>query len=129
MMKETNKSLKYLFIIFGVFGLFSIGGISIISQYPILGIIDLINVIFGIVYIYIGVKLYDLMPDKNKYIINFLWIDLIFAILTNVYLLLIMGGVGYTIFNIAINVVITLYLINNINKLAENRVIDKTNKN
>ena len=128
-MKETNKSLKYLFIIFGVFGLFSIGGISIISQYPILGIIDLINVIFGIVYIYIGVKLYDLMPDKNKYIINFLWIDLIFAILTNVYLLLIMGGVGYTIFNIAINVVITLYLINNINKLAENRVIDKTNKN
>jgi len=119
-MKESRKSLKYVFILFGFFEALGLVGVSIITLYPIQGIISLVTGFFGVAEIYIGIKLNELIPQKSKIIINFLWFYLAFVVFADLYYYFINKlSTGPTLFNIILTTVVTLYLISSIQKLSK----------
>jgi hypothetical protein len=117
--RESIKSLKYLFIVLGAFGIFSFTGVGLISTKPILGLFSLVNGIFGIIEIYIGIKIKEIIRTKTTFIINFLWVYLAYAVINNLYYILTEENIGSTIFSLAVSIIITLYLVNSVKRLSK----------
>jgi len=117
-MKESKKSLKWYFIVIGVLWLWNLSKIGIINGDVVLGIFLLISAIFGGIFLYIGVKLNELLNRSQKFIINFLLIELAFLVISGLYNIIKGSFVAVNIVSLIISVVITLYLIKNVKELS-----------
>lgn len=69
-MTETKRSLKWYFIIISIIGLWNITNFSTINGDVIMGIFLSISVIFGGIFLYIGIKFDELLSKSQKFIIN-----------------------------------------------------------
>lgn len=112
---ESPRTLKIFFILAGIFGTLEIFKLFGYSFPSINSILILINAIFGIGYLIIGIRFYELM-QKHKIIVNFLAVNLLYSIGISIYSYVLyhsMLAVG-----LIINLLVSLYLISAVKKLA-----------
>ena len=107
-MKETNKSIKMYFYFVGVFTLYS--GYSSYLAHGNSSVI--IHILFGLAFLYFGVKIDYYIKNKTDLLVNFVILN--FVINSLAYLML--KSFSWLIITVAIS----LYLINNIKRLSKN---------
>lgn len=124
-MTETKKSLKWFFIVIGIIGLWNIAGFGAINGDIVMGIFLSISVISGGIFLYIGVKLDELLKKSQKFINKFLIAELAFLIIDGLYNITKGVLVGIQIFSLVIGVAITIYLINSVKRLAGEKQVSE----
>jgi len=118
LMKETKKSLKWYLIAIGILSLWGISNIGIINKDFISGILLLINAFFGVLFLYTGMKIDELLDKSPKFIFNILITWLGFIIINSLYNFVKGLFVGANIISVIISVLITIYLIKNLKRLS-----------
>ncbi len=114
---ETPKSLRYYFLVVGIYQL----TVAFRLQPNLTAIItSLIALIFGIIQIYIAIKFDSVIKDKIKFIINFLWIQLVYSILLFIMLFFVLKFNTFFAWALMGEVAITLYLISNSKRIHNN---------
>jgi len=121
-MKENANSLKYYFIVIGIFGLLGIKNIGIINEALIASILQLIYIIFGFIFVYIGIKINELLKKSPIIIINTLYINLAFAIINGLFNIVMGTLMGAHLIGLLLNPIITIYLIKNIKRISKENV-------
>lgn len=119
-MKETSTSLRYYFIFIGILGLLNLSSIDIIKTDLISGILVILSIIFGLIFLYIGIKFSKLIATSSKNIIKILYISTGYYVL--VLLISIYRNQGTTIATISviIGILILVYLVRNIKRIVKN---------
>ena len=119
-LRENLRSIKIFFILVGAFNLISLPSILFISENLMMGIMGIVNSIIGAIFVYIGIKLKDLIISSKQVIVNFLIIVFIIALVFNIYNVSInLLDIPALIFVVLVNIAVTLYLIKNVNKLSK----------
>lgn len=110
MMKESRKSLKIYFIIIGV--LATLSGLGfIVAPNMLEKILSLYSLIFGILFLYYGIKLYDFLQSSPKTLTNLV---MIVGIINVILYAISMQWIGVIISGLLI-----WYLLHNIQKLSQ----------
>ena len=117
MMKESKKSLKWYFIVIGIFGLLGISKISISQETLISGVLQIIYVILGGIFVYIGVKIDELLA-KSKFIINILFVNLGFTVINAVYAYSQGFFRNASAVSLIISISLTVYLLKSVKRLS-----------
>jgi len=122
-MKETIKSLRFYFLLIGITSVLSLtvfldGVGGVVEQ-----ISAAINIIFGIIFIYISGVLKNIIKKKAKLIINVLIATLVYTFVKTAYWVFFTpGGVkldAWDTLSLIIPVLIIIYLIKNIKRLSD----------
>ena len=121
MMRETTKSLRIYFIVIGVFNLFPVGSVLKIQSDLFLGISSSISIVFGFFYLYFGARLGVLIFKSSKLITNVLVTEIFYSIALFLYQLSSSGFQPVILIVLGIVLVVNLYLISNVNKLAKEK--------
>ncbi|MDO8511721.1 MAG: hypothetical protein Q7S57_00470 [bacterium] len=116
---ETTKSLKGFFLIIGMYEVYNI--INLFKTFQgnlILGLVGIIGLIFGILYIYIGIKLNEIMLKSANLIVKCLIAQMVFFVLESLFTFIISAQFSVLVI-LLIDLCINFYLILNIKRLTK----------
>lgn len=113
-LKETIGSMKAFFIVVGVIGLLKM---------------NIISIIFGILFIYFGIKLDKLLPEKKKIILAALSIGLALNLILSTYIFAKGSLTTADVVSTIISIVFFTYLIVSVNRISsESQNISQENQ-
>ena len=123
--KETDKSLKYYFIVIGILIILNFLSIlrlipELLIQQTIIGAFRIIDLLIGIIFLIIGLNFTKIIPAKATSVVKFLYVSLILYCAYYIYLIVVnfnIVSIFITLIFGLIEIIITLYLIRQIKRI------------
>lgn len=115
---ETRKSLKWYFIVIGILGFYWMASTIVNFDGSILSEISIaLNMIFGGLFLYIGIDFGKMIGKSSKFIIHVLWASAAINVIGAIYEIMVEKS-GMFFAGLLFIVLLNIYLIRNVERLS-----------